>query len=142
MKKPILILAVYTILIYLMIFGLVTAFLNYPPLLDGDQTKYKMTAVTLGFFILLPSIFISGFIASCAVAWKKNKAKFPVRFSHEIMKKFKGVFLLSLALTFILSVNREILIPHFENALHSIEAAPVELDEAHGEKMQRCYLLD
>lgn len=130
MKKPILILAVYTILIYLMIFGLVTAFLNYPPLLDGDQTKYKMTAVTLGFFILLPSIFISGFIASCAVAWKKNKAKFPVRFSHEIMKKFKGVFLLSLALTFILSVNREILIPHFENTLHSIEAAPVELDEA------------
>ena len=129
MKKPVIIILIYALLTYLIILGCVNAFLKLPPLIQGMERTYKMTATTLGFLTLLPPIVLSGFSVACAVTWKKSDSLSRRRFSQAMFDRYKVVFIISLILVSILSLNEEIFVSSFKKKLQKMEKAPAELAE-------------
>ncbi|WP_407399485.1 hypothetical protein [Treponema sp.] len=129
MKKTIIILLIYALLTYLIIMGCVNAFLDLPVLIKGTEKAYKMTATTLGFLTLLPPIVMSGFSVACAVTWKKSDSLSRKRFTQGMFDRFRMVFIISIALVFILSLNEEIFVSSFKKKLQRMEKAPAELSE-------------
>ena len=75
MKKAILILSIYALIIFLILLGGVYFFHPLPQLVPGMENSYRMTAILLGFLTLLPPVSISGFAVACAVTWKKYDSK-------------------------------------------------------------------
>ena len=130
MKKLILILLTYVLLVFLLITGLVHAFLDLPVLIKGAESSYRFTAVTLCFFTLMPPILLSGFTVACAVTWKKSDSISRRRFSQAMFDRLKTVIVISIGLVFFLSMNEEVLVPSFQKKLNHIENAPMELESA------------
>lgn len=89
MKKPVIIILIYALLTYLIILGCVNAFLKLPPLIQGMERTYKMTATTLGFLTLLPPIVLSGFSVACAVTWKNQTASAAEDFPRQCLTATK-----------------------------------------------------
>lgn len=129
MKKPIIILSIYALLTYLIIMGCVYAFLKLPPLIQGMEGTYKITATTLGFLTLLPPIVLSGFSVACAVTWKKSDSISRKRFTQGMFDRFRVIFIISIVLVFILSLNEEVFVSSFKKKLSRLEKAPAELAE-------------
>lgn len=130
MKKTVIILLFYAIITYLIILLAINIFVELPPLIKGMETAYKLTATTLGFLTLLPPIVLSGFSVACAVTWKKADSIKRRRFSQNMFDRYKAVFIISLILVFILTLNEEIFISSFKKKIQKMEKAPVELSEA------------
>lgn len=129
MKKIVLILSIYVLLVFLLLMGAVRIFVDLPVLIKGTEFNYRMTATTLGFLTLLPPVALSGFSVACAVTWKKSDSISRRRFSQAMLDRYRSVFIVSLILVFLMFMNEEIFIPSFKKKLNRIERAPAELAE-------------
>lgn len=129
MKKTILILALYVVLVFLLIMGIVHIFFDIPALIKGMEGAYRMTFTVLGFLLLLPAVFLSGFAVACAVTWKKTDSISNKRFSQAMFDRFRNVFFISIGLVLILSLNEEVFVPAMRKKLEKIKQAPAELQE-------------
>lgn len=128
MKKLAIIISIYALLIYLILLGAVHIFLDLPELIKGSESAYRMAAVNTGFFTVLPPVIISGFAVACAVTWKKQEYSKAVRFSQAQFNRYKIVFIISLILVFILSLNEEIFVRSMERKMKGMEEGPARLE--------------
>lgn len=130
MKKAILILSIYALIIFLILLGGVYFFHHLPPLVPGMENRYRMTGILLGFLTLLPPVSISGFAVACAATWKKYDSKNGKRFSPAMFNRLKGMFPVIIGLILILSLSEEIFIPSVKNRFEKFTLAPAELADA------------
>ena len=129
MKKNIIILSVYTVLI----FGICivsSAIYGHIPELLISNFSYAFSRGLFWFLDFLPTILLSGFTISCCVLWRKNSDNVKKRFSKEMFARYKNVFFISIALTFVLTLNQEILKPSLSKRIQRNERAPAELEQA------------
>lgn len=130
MKKSILILSIYALIIFLILLGGVYIFMPLPQLIPGKETSYRMTAILLGFLTLLPPISLSGFAVACGVTWKKYDSKNGKRFSQAMFNRLRNMFPVIIGLIFILSLSEEVFIPSVKNRFEKYTLAPAELEDA------------
>ena len=74
MKKIIIIVSVYTILVLAICLGLSMFVVNCPILIEGDERTYKALVGLKWFMHILPAILLSGFAVSCAVQWQQKSS--------------------------------------------------------------------
>lgn len=127
MKKIIQILIAYTIFIFLCSIALSFAWRNIPYLIEGTEKTYRLARAVFYFLVLLPSILLSGFSVSCAVAWRRGTENSRRRFSSAMLSRYRVVMIISIALMFILMINAEVLKPIAKDRLTALENYPEEL---------------
>lgn len=129
MKKMLIVLSVYTVLL----FGIVIILGYTLPLnvniLAVDVSGYKFTRGLLWFLKALPSILVSGFIVGCCVQWKVGSGNSVNRFSQAMMRRYKVVFIIAIVLVFFLTVCEEILNPLLGNKISQAKNNPAELKQ-------------
>lgn len=129
MKKNIIILSVYTVLIFGICIAVSAVYGHIPKLLISNFS-YVFSRGFFWFLNFLPTILLSGFTISCCVLWRKNSSNVKRRFSKEMFARYKNVFFISIALTFILTLNQEIFKPYLIQKIQRNESAPAELEQA------------
>lgn len=129
MKKNIIILSVYTVLIFGICIASSAIYGHIPQLLISNFS-YVFSRGLFWFLDFLPTILLSGFTISCCVLWRKNSDNVKKRFSKEMFACYKNVFFISIALTFILTLNQEIFKPSLNKKIQRNERAPTELEQA------------
>lgn len=127
MKKVVLILAVYTILVFLCCIGETYIYRTVPDLVAESVSSYRFFRGVSWFLTLLPSILVSGFCIACSIQWKKNATDSRYRFSPAMTSRYRLVVISSLVFVFILSFSAEIFKPSVSKKLKTLEAGPLEL---------------
>ncbi len=117
MKKLLLTLGIYSILIFLACMitsNCMTG--NLPLLLDGAVKSYKFSRGLIWFFEFLPAVLLSGLLLAACVQWKSQttSAATEKRFSLAQLRRFKKFFILALLLTLLLTVLEELLLPSIQ----------------------------
>ncbi len=130
MKKFYLIMILYTALSFAFSLLYGAFFVNIPVLLQGTENSYKFFSSLLFFLKLLPAVFLSGYIAICAIIWQKTKKRVSVRFSAAMFERFTHIFISSLIATLVLTLNMEFFIPQVKGKIHSIENASSDVSNA------------
>lgn len=128
MKKIIIILAIYTLLIFLCCIGETFIYRSVPELVPESVSSYRFYRGLSWFLALLPSILISGFCIACSIQWKRNATDSRKRFSPAMIDRYRLVVVTSLIFVFILSFSAEIFKPAVNRKLIAFENGPVELN--------------
>lgn len=129
MKKIIIILSVYTVLIFAVCMG-TSAFYGHIPEILCSKVSFAFRRGLLWFLNFLPIIFLSGLTVSCCVQWKKNSSEIKRRFSREMLLRFRNALFVSIALAFVLSINQEIFVPTLKKSISNSTNAPFLLKDA------------
>ncbi len=129
MKKVFAILGVYIVLIFLCCIGITFIYRTVPNLIVSEITSYRVLRAFSWFFMLLPSVLLSGYTVACAVLWKAGTNNSKVRFSAAMVERYKIVVLSSIILVAVLAFTEEIFNPLVVNKIKRLESAPMELDE-------------
>ena len=127
MKKVIIILAIYTFLIFLCCLGETYIYRYVPELVPECVSSYRFYRGLSWFLALLPSILISGFCIACSIQWKRNATDSRHRFSPAMIDRYRFVIIASLIFVFILSFSAEICKPVVNRKLSAFENGPLEL---------------
>ncbi len=128
MKKVIVILSIYTLLVFLCCIGETYIYRSVPELVPECVSSYRFYRGISWFLSLLPSILISGFCIACSIQWKRNATDSRRRFSPAMIDRYRFVIIISLVFVFILSFSAEIGRPIVNRKLAAFENGPVELE--------------
>lgn len=128
MKKVFIVLGIYTFLIFICCIAETFIYRTVPPLIETSVTNYRIMRGLSWFLMLLPTIFLSGFVVACAVLWKANSNNSKNRFSAAMIDRYRTVMFTSLIFVAILSFNEEIFRPLVKRRIASLESAPMELE--------------
>lgn len=130
MKKTLPTIIVYTLMIFAICMASTFCYRPIPELNPGDANSYRFIRGVKFFLDLLPAILLSGFAVACSIAWKGEKVGSTKRFSEGMFKRFGGVVLFALILTFILTMTFEVLNPGVEKKYRALMNGPKELVSA------------
>lgn len=128
MKKLVIIMSVYLVIIFAACIGLSEFIIKPPVLIAGTERGYKFLRGLKWFLSILPALCLSGFTISCSVIWSKKDYKVSVRFSPLMVKYFKLILIASLVFVFILTFNAEVFVPAVRFRSDEMKAAPQELE--------------
>ena len=129
MKKSALIMAIYTIVVFLGCMIVTLFWGRIPPLLDGEIVHYRLLRGVYWFLKVLPVVFLSGFCVACSIVWQKA----PVvqkPFSEIMSVRYRKIMIISIALVFVLTLCAEIFCPSVRNRLVVMEQSPEKLSTA------------
>ena len=129
MKKIVIILAIYTVLIFIGCL-ILSLFIPLPELVVGVKGLFRFNRALLWFLTTLPAIFISGFTVACSVNWRKNTENSRNRFSAAMLERYRNVMFISIGLLLFLMLNAEIFHPIVSSFITSMKRAPAELEIA------------
>ena len=130
MKKIIIIVSVYTILVLAICLGLSMFVVNCPILIEGDERTYKALVGLKWFMHILPAILLSGFAVSCAVQWQQKSSNIRDRFTAGMFERYRIIFVSSIIMVLILALNQEVFYAKINTKISSKEKAPYELSQA------------
>ena len=128
MKKVLLILGIYTVVVFAACI-ICSCVIDVPHLLGVDVSGYKFLRGMKYFFIFLPSVFLSSFAVACSVQWQKCGTGSRQRFSSAMIVRFRNCIIFSLILILVLELAKEIFLPQINSSLAKKEKAPLELRE-------------
>ncbi len=139
MKRNLLILGIYTVLIFAICLGVSFFIPQVPELNLGDEKTYRFFRCLTMFLHLLPTILLSGSTVAYSRIWQKNTKNTQVRFSPIMFERYRNVMIASLVCVFIVSANQEIFRPLVAGKIERLISGPSELKEA---KSTAQHLLD
>lgn len=116
MKKTLLILLIYSAVIFASCIVFSFIYGHIPSLLLHEQTSYKFLRAFLYFLTILPAVIFSAFITGCAVQWS-DAGDSVARFSSAMTKRYQKVMIFALAIAFILSLCQEAFVPSLKRKL-------------------------
>ncbi len=130
MKRIIIILTSYILVVFAFCLGLSFFWGHLPPLILGTAGSYKFLRGLSWFYLVLPSVFLSGIIAGCSVQWRKGTSNSVRRFSEAMMIRYRNLLLVSLVAVALCSLSEESFLPGVKKRISMLESAPYELNKA------------
>lgn len=128
MKRIVMVLLVYTVVIAALCVGVSLFYGNLPVLLAGAEREYMLSRGILWFLQLFPAVLITGCIVGCTVQWHtQSSEEIHVRFSSAMMSRFKSVFIVSIVLMLVSFLNAELFMPLMKGRLEKARQDPVSL---------------
>lgn len=128
MKKLIIIMSVYLVIIFAACLGLSVFIIKPPVLILGFEGSYRVLRGLKWFLSILPAVCLSGFTISCSVIWSQNASRVKVKFSPLMVKYYKLILIASLVIVFILTFNAEVFVPAVRFKSDEMKNAPQELE--------------
>jgi hypothetical protein len=127
MKRIILILILYTAIIFGCCIGGSFIYKHLPTLLDNAIRNYTFLRGLGWFFKILPAVLISGFMIGCAIQWKSNTEDSREKFSPGMLKRYKHILLIGVLITCVLTFVAEVFLPATERRQIQAEQNPALL---------------
>jgi hypothetical protein len=127
MKRVILVIILYTAILFGACVGISFLYGNLPLLLDNAIKSYTFFRGLYWFLTILPAVLISGFMIGCAIQWRSNTDDSREKFSPAMVGRYKKVLGISIVITCLLTFSAEIFLPGVENHQTVAEENPALL---------------
>ncbi|MBP5252039.1 MAG: hypothetical protein J6Z17_06465 [Treponema sp.] len=128
MKKALLVLTVFTLLVFAGCVCFASFVLKVPGIFQPYGSSYRFFHALKYFFMLLPAIVTSGFVAGCSIQWKSGIDDSARRFSNAMTRRYKNTILLSLPLVLFLSIAQEVFVPSVDSKIAEIKSLPYRVN--------------
>ena len=128
MKKTLLVLIVFTLLVFAGCICFSAFVLKVPGIFETYGSSYRFFHGLKYFFMLFPAIVTSGFVAGCSIQWKSGIDDSARRFSHSMTRRYKNTVLLSLPLVLLLSLTQEVFVPAVDSTISEIKSLPYKVN--------------
>lgn len=120
---------IFNLLVYTFFAGIVCFFAGMfipaiPVLNESDVLSYRLNNGFLFVLNAMPSVVLTGFLIGTAIAFRDEKVSVSARFSSGILKCFKYVLIISLFVTFALSMCHDIGVPVLKQRKIEFEGKP------------------
>ncbi|MGN0740360.1 MAG: hypothetical protein ACI4LX_09350 [Treponema sp.] len=120
---------IFNLLVYTFFAGVVCFFAGMfipavPVLNESDVLPYRLNNGFLFVLNVMPSVILTGFLIGTAIAFRDEKVSVSARFSSGILKCFRYVLVISLFLTFGLSMCHDIGVPVLKQRKIEFEGKP------------------
>jgi len=127
MKRIIGVIILYTAIVFGACIGISFLYGKLPVLLANAIKPYTFLRGMLWFLLILPSVFISGFMVGCAIQWKTNTENSRQKYSPAMVGRYKRVLGIGLAIVCVLTFSAEVFIPSIEKQQMIAEENPALL---------------
>ena len=120
---------IFNLIVYTFFAGIVCFFAGMfipaiPVLNESDVLSYRLNSGFLFVLNAMPSVVLAGFLIGTAIAFRDEKVSVSARFSTGILKCFKYVLIISLFVTFALSMCHDIGVPSLKQRKIEFEGKP------------------
>ncbi len=129
MKKIIVIIGVHLAIAFLIILLFCSGMTDTSALLEASKSHYLRWKAVVLFCRLLPALFASSFLISCASAFKKDAEKAVLPYSNVIAGHFKRIFPAALIMSFLIFAANELWVPKATAEISRIENEKILLEE-------------